>query len=692
MTQPKVVIHGKFEDGDLPAQGTLTFSDFAFSTDTVENVIHVPHTEKAYLDQNGEFWVELPLNVGINSTPTPRRYSVDIAVSGFADSWEFVLDPTSLQVELSSLMPVNAPPVIPYQYVSSLMGMTGPITYSDFIERVPQLAPDAGKSAYELWVDQGNTGSFSDFLDDISGPPGIMGPRGAQGDIGTEGPRGLRGPAGPQGRPFHLDAIVMTESALSGGGGVLTDDEQTVLMPKWSIVAVLENQSFYHFDGVEWRNLGSYKGAQGEPGNTPTAADLGLGTFVGLTPATMPIPGSVQIALNTLAANVGQVQSVNGQVGEVEIGADDVGLGNVANLAPSQMPVSADTQAALNALSVLLGGKEPLLPSGGTVTTFLRGDKSWRTLIPADVGLGQVRNFASMNVLGSVSLDAVTSTGTYHQPFDTVASTDLGYPVNRAGFLVVVANNDGTKMVAQSYTTYGYAGSESRVYLRAIYATNSWGPWRQVYTSSGADPFTAQSYRGTSGGGVSASGVVHARSFVASAGISAFDLDSAAGVTVSYPLAPVVGTLPDAFPQGYSVWRLQAGAAGSPTGYPVLSGTLESYRNTFYPRQRLTAVDGTVYTRTFSGTWSPWKVSDNLQFLAGQVAILPSAIDVPTSVVVNLPAGRFSVPPVTVVSANSSVPDRIHVSTQLATVDSFTVTMTRSSVANTFINWLAVGV
>jgi hypothetical protein len=38
-----------------------------------------------------------------------------------------------------------------------------------------------GKSAYEIWLDEGNTGTEQDFLDSLEGAPGAQGPPGANG-------------------------------------------------------------------------------------------------------------------------------------------------------------------------------------------------------------------------------------------------------------------------------------------------------------------------------------------------------------------------------------------------------------------------------------------------------------------------------------------------------------------------------
>ena len=59
-----------------------------------------------------------------------------------------------------------------------------------------------GKSAYQIWLDEGHTGTESDFLADIKGAKGdtvATGPAGAAGAAGATGPQGPAGPTGPQG-------------------------------------------------------------------------------------------------------------------------------------------------------------------------------------------------------------------------------------------------------------------------------------------------------------------------------------------------------------------------------------------------------------------------------------------------------------------------------------------------------------
>lgn len=64
---------------------------------------------------------------------------------------------------------------------------------------------DDGKSAYQVWLDQGNKGTKDDFLASLKGPkgdqgnPGPVGPKGDKGDPGSQGPQGIQGPMGKTG-------------------------------------------------------------------------------------------------------------------------------------------------------------------------------------------------------------------------------------------------------------------------------------------------------------------------------------------------------------------------------------------------------------------------------------------------------------------------------------------------------------
>ena len=82
------------------------------------------------------------------------------------------------------------------------------------------LTPDegkTGKSAYDIWLDNGYEGSETDFLEWLRG----LGTRGEKGDTGAQGEQGIQGEKGPdsttEGRTAYQAAV------LNGFGGTLTE-------------------------------------------------------------------------------------------------------------------------------------------------------------------------------------------------------------------------------------------------------------------------------------------------------------------------------------------------------------------------------------------------------------------------------------------------------------------------------------
>jgi len=59
--------------------------------------------------------------------------------------------------------------------------------------------PQGITSAYEAWLNIGNTGTEQDFIDTLVGPQGPQGIQGVQGDQGIQGIQGIQGDQGPQG-------------------------------------------------------------------------------------------------------------------------------------------------------------------------------------------------------------------------------------------------------------------------------------------------------------------------------------------------------------------------------------------------------------------------------------------------------------------------------------------------------------
>lgn len=685
MAQPKVTIHGLFVAGGEPMQGSVTFSDLSFSIDAVEAVVHPPLVETVYLDQNGEFYIDLPLNVGVSTFPAPRSYHAEMSIEGYSYGFDFTLDPISLEVEFTELMPVSEPPELPPAFVRSFLGMSGDITYEEFAAAAPALAPAAGKNAYQLWLDLGNSGSVSTFLEAFRGYVGLQGDKGEQGDQGEQGPVGPRGSVGPQGKAFHLTAVLDNSSVLVPGG-LSNIDGSVSVVPVDSIVATLNNKHFYYWNGYSWIDLGSYQGAQGPAGPTATKASIGLGNVDNTSDANKPISTATQQALTQLALNVGQVTSVNGQTGAVLIGKTDVGLGNVPNTTAALWPHSTQLVADLASLTNALSGKLTT-PAGGTNTKFLRGDLTWQTASAALVGLDQVKNFPSMaDIPNGADLNTYLSNGTYSQYVAPASGTYVSqnFPVARSGFLEVMVSNSTPALVVQRYSTW--ATGEVQVFARSLYTGGAWSPWRRMLTDSTSETLVAASLKVVAGAGITAGGAVQGKSLVAGLFTDSF-VDSGS-TDLPYPPPPSATALPSAFPQGMSMYRLLSGNSQSPTNYPGLDGTVVMNRNTGYPRQDYYPLVGPAYTRAYNNGWGAWKpIQQEMQ--AGLLTITPVANDNVT-VYVPFASGRFSVVPNVLVTPQTTFANRVSTSCSGITQSGFSLTLYRTTAADTTVNWFAV--
>ena len=80
-------------------------------------------------------------------------------------------------------------------------GLDGQFLYNAGTYTVWKTIPrgSQGKSAYEIWEDNGHSGSQQDFLTSLIGPPGPQGDRGQPGNAGGKGPTGPPGPPGKNG-------------------------------------------------------------------------------------------------------------------------------------------------------------------------------------------------------------------------------------------------------------------------------------------------------------------------------------------------------------------------------------------------------------------------------------------------------------------------------------------------------------
>lgn len=121
---------------------------------------------------------------------------------------------------------------------------------------VGQVGPE-GRSAYQVWLRNGHTGTEQDFLNSLIGPQGPAGPTGARGAPG-------------------LNANGFIYQGSVGSTAELPAANSGNISQAYSI-----DGSLYVSDGTSWVNLGKIVGPQGPQGNTgptgPAGKDGGVG-------------------------------------------------------------------------------------------------------------------------------------------------------------------------------------------------------------------------------------------------------------------------------------------------------------------------------------------------------------------------------------------------------------------------------
>mgnify|MGYP003583370795 CR=1 FL=1 len=97
-------------------------------------------------------------------------------------------------------------------------GLKGePFTFEDFTQaQLEALKGADGKSAYQIWLDAGNSGSVTDFLTSLKGP------KGDKSDPGPQGPPGPQGEVGPMAEVQYYDggsanSVYSSETQIDGG-------------------------------------------------------------------------------------------------------------------------------------------------------------------------------------------------------------------------------------------------------------------------------------------------------------------------------------------------------------------------------------------------------------------------------------------------------------------------------------------
>ena len=129
----------------------------------------------------------------------------------------------------------------------------------------------AGKSAYQIWLDLGNHGTEQGFIDSLKGPkgdngdPGVQGIQGPQGVPGKQGTQGIQGPQGPKGdpgKPFVIDKVYASVTAMEADTNLAAGSFTLIS----SNVEDPDNAKLYYFDGKSHNLLGDLSGSQGIQG------------------------------------------------------------------------------------------------------------------------------------------------------------------------------------------------------------------------------------------------------------------------------------------------------------------------------------------------------------------------------------------------------------------------------------------
>ena len=117
-----------------------------------------------------------------------------------------------------------------------------------------------GKSAYEIWLDAGNTGSEGDFIASLRGEKGDIGAQGSQGEQGAQGEPGSTGAQGPPG--------------IAGQDGADGTDGKSA----YEIWLEAGNT------GSEAEFIAALKGEKGDPGETGPQGEQGEFGSAGMAP------------------------------------------------------------------------------------------------------------------------------------------------------------------------------------------------------------------------------------------------------------------------------------------------------------------------------------------------------------------------------------------------------------------------
>lgn len=218
-------------------------------------------------------------------------------------------------------------------------------------------------------------------------------------------------------------------------------------------------------------------------GNMAIRTDLGK-TFVLMEEPASTLGNWLELVTTS------DVQSVNGQTGNVQLTKADVGLSKVDNTADSDKPeattsvrglMSAADKAKLNNATAVSYANRMVMrdASGGvrhkyvTIDNAPKNNSDAATKSYVDTEVGQ--RVKVLGPLGSgVDLNNLAEDAVGVQTTSANAKLELNYPEYTAGAIQVIT---ASTMVYQYYTTYH--PSTTKIFWRTKYA-GTWGAWKQL--------------------------------------------------------------------------------------------------------------------------------------------------------------------------------------------------------------------
>ena len=181
------------------------------------------------------------------------------------------LDITKVVSTTLSLPNANSSTETTLGTVSTQLGTTATSTVTSALQTglIGSVGPQ-GKSVYQTWLDNGNTGTEQDFLDSlvstVAGPVGATGAQGVQGSVGATGQQGVKGETGGDG-PQGVQGVAGVQG-IQGVQGLTGDTGPSGHSP----VITLEGDQLV-IDGVTQST--HLTGPQGIQGNTGAKGDTG---------------------------------------------------------------------------------------------------------------------------------------------------------------------------------------------------------------------------------------------------------------------------------------------------------------------------------------------------------------------------------------------------------------------------------